>query len=133
MSYRFGSRSRGRLSTCHPKLQVILARAMSYQIMDFTIVCGHRNEADQNEAHAIGASTKKWPNSNHNDFPSNAVDVAPWPIDWNDHLAFSRLAGIIEAAAAETGTLLRWGGDWDRDGGSRDQSFMDIGHLEIKE
>lgn len=118
------------MGTCTDNLQRVLDRAMSYQIMDFTIVCGHRNEAAQNEAYSVGNSTKQWPNSKHNSFPSIAVDVAPWPIDWKDNLAFARLSGIIEAAASEEGVALRWGGDWDRDGESNDQSFMDIGHLE---
>ena len=103
------------MGTCTDNLQRVLDRAMSYQIMDFTIVCGHRNEAAQNEAYSVGNSTKQWPNSKHNSFPSIAVDVAPWPIDWKDNLAFARLSGIIEAAASEEGVALRWGGDWDRD------------------
>lgn len=128
--YKFGRTSLRRLATIDPELQKVLHRAMGYQIMDFTIVCGHRTEADQNEAYATGASKKQWPNSKHNSFPSIAVDIAPWPIDWKDALAFARLYGIVEAAAREEGVILRWGGDWDSDGESNDQSFMDIGHFE---
>jgi hypothetical protein len=100
-------------------------------VYDFTLICGHRTEEAQNEAFATGASKKQYPDSKHNSWPSIAVDVAPWPINWNDSLAFARLYGIIEAIAHDQGLELRWGGDWDRDGGSRDQSFMDIGHLEL--
>ena len=111
--FRFGSTSRDRLATIDDALQRVLHRAMGYQLMDFTIVCGHRTQKDQAQAFSVGASKKEWPNSKHNIFPSIAVDIAPWPIDWDDHLAFARLYGIIEAAAAEEGVPLRWGGDWE--------------------
>lgn len=131
--YRFGETSERRLATVDSRLQEALHLAMSTQVMDFTIVCGHRDELSQQMAFNNGTSKKTWPHSKHNEYPSKAVDVAPWPIDWRDHYSFSRLAGIIEACARIHGLQLRWGGDWDRDGGSRDQSFMDIGHLEIVE
>ena len=131
--YHFGRTSRSRLATVHPDLQRVLQRAMDWQLMDFTIVCGHRDERAQNEAYNARPqkSKKKWPESKHNSLPSIAVDVAPWPIDWDDSLAFARLYGIIEAAGAVEGVELRWGGDWDRDTKSNDQSFMDIGHFEL--
>ncbi len=130
----FGRRSKERLATLHPDLQVILKDAIRF--IDFTIVCGHRDEEAQEEAFAIGASTKRWPESKHNTTPSIAVDVAPWfptrpHIDWKDDNAFARLFGHIERVAIEHGIEIRWGNDWDRDGGSRDQSFMDGGHIEL--
>lgn len=129
--FKFGARSLQNLATVEPKLQAALRRALSYGIMDFTIICGHRGKAEQDEAYSTGRSKVQFPNSKHNTNPSVAVDVAPWPIDWTDSLAFARLAGIISAAASEEGISLRWGGDWDKDSSSKDQSFMDIGHLEI--
>ena len=131
MSYAFGSRSRRHLDTLHPALRAVLEDAMQLQLMDFAVICGHRGEDAQNEAFATGASKKRWPESIHNASPSKAVDVAPYPIDWNDSLAFARLYGIIEACAVQRGVRLRWGGDWDSDGESNDQSFMDIGHFEV--
>ena len=125
----FGSRSTQRLETLDPELQAVLMDAIA--IYDFTVICGLRDEAAQNEAYATGASKKQYPNSIHNVAPSRAVDVAPWPIDWNDSLAFARLAGIIEACAHQRGVSLRFGLDWDRDGQSNDQSFMDLGHIEM--
>ncbi len=127
----FGRRSLSRLDTVDKRLVEVLKDAI--RVYDFTIICGHRNEAAQNEAFATGTSKKRFPESKHNEFPSRAVDVAPWPIDWHDELAFARLWGIIEACAFRRGLRLRWGGDWDSDGSSTDQSFMDIGHLEIVE
>lgn len=127
----FGTRSESRLATLDSELVEVLRDAI--KTYDFTIVCGHRDEAAQNEAFATGASKKRWPESMHNWLPSKAVDVAPWSngIDWKDHLAFARLFGIIEECANRRGVRVRWGGDWDSDGESNDQTFMDIGHLEI--
>lgn len=129
--YRFGKRSLEKINTLQPELQRILHRAMSYQIMDFTVVWGYRGKEVQEEAYAVGNSTKPWPKSKHNQFPSLAVDVAPWPINWRDELSFARLAGIINAAASEESISIRWGGDWDNDGSSADQSLMDLGHVEL--
>ena len=125
----FGARSKSRLSTLHPDLVAVLKDVIPH--FDFTVVSGHRTQAAQDEAFASGKSKKQWPDSKHNKLPSIAVDVAPWPIDWTDHLAFARLYGRIEQAAAARGIHIRWGGDWDGDQSSRDQSFMDIGHLEL--
>jgi hypothetical protein len=128
---QFGQRSLNRLQHVDKRLREVLDEAILH--IDFTIVCGHRNKLAQDEAYATGASKKQWPNSKHNYLPSKAVDFAPWNdgIDWEDHLAFARVYGHIEAVAAARGYQLRWGGDWDKDGSSTDQSFMDIGHLEL--
>ena len=128
----FGTRSKQCLSNVHPDMVTICYQALDFQVMDFGVICGHRSEAEQNEAYETGKSKLQWPNSMHNSSPSRAVDLVPWPVDWNDHLAFARLAGIMDGAAAIKGFKIRWGGDWDGDGSSRDQSFMDIGHFELK-
>lgn len=128
----FGARSRKHLLTCHPRLQEVLGEAILYT--DFAVLCGLRSREAQDEAFATGRSKVKWPSSKHNapdGGPSLAVDVAPWPIDWKDSLAFAVLAGRILQIADAKGIALRWGGDWDRDGESNDQSFMDIGHFEM--
>ncbi len=49
---------------------------------DCAVLCGHRNEADQNEAFRNNSSTKKWPDSDHNELPSKAV--VPFPVDWEN-------------------------------------------------
>lgn len=129
----FGVQSLRNLATVDPRIQRVLHQAIL--VFDFSVVCGHRSEEEQMEAYNAvpQASKKPWPESKHNTFPSKAVDVAPWSggIDWEDTLAFARLYGVIEACAYNAGVPLRWGGDWDSDGESNDQSFMDIGHFEI--
>ena len=64
---------------------------------------------------------------------SDAVDFAPWiggTIDWKDDGSFRVMAGAILHVASKLGIKLRWGGDWDKDGLTRDQTFQDIGHIE---
>ncbi len=129
MSNYFSSRSLNNLATVHPILREILYEAL--EVMDFVVLCGYRDEKAQNEAYENGTSKLQYPNSVHNTQPSRAVDVAPYRIDWDDTLAFARLAGIIECLASQRGYRIRWGGDWDGDHRSNDQTFNDLGHFEL--
>ena len=131
----FGSSSMEKLKTCHPDLQRILLEAIKYT--DFTIVCGHRNKADQEKAYREKCTQLDWPHSKHNSMPSLAVDIAPWHktaphIDWSDHEGFIYLAGIVKGVAFMMGYDLRWGGDWDGDQDQRDEGFRDLPHFELR-
>lgn len=131
--YHFGARSRHRLRTCHPDLQGVLGLALSWGVIDFAVLDGHRGEARQEEYFRAGRSRVRWPEGAHNSFPSDAVDVAPWVdggVPWEDRRHWDRLAGVVLAAAAQLGVELRWGGDWDGDGDLTDQAFDDLGHFE---
>jgi peptidoglycan L-alanyl-D-glutamate endopeptidase CwlK len=116
---RFGRKSTSRLLTLEPSLRRVMQRAI--RITDFAIVCGHRGEAAQDAAYPT-FSRVRWPDSRHNSMPSEAVDVAPWPIDWKDEGRFYFVAGVIYACAAEEGVRLTGGFDW----------RWDLGHFEIK-
>lgn len=130
-----GKTSNTNLDQCHPKLQRLIRevdrRLSKNKILDLTVTCGHRGEKAQNEAYANKRSTKQWPDSLHNMLPSPAVDVAPYPIDWNDTARFARLAGYIQAVADDLDIEIRWGGDWDQDGCTADERFIDMPHLEL--
>lgn len=91
--------------------------------MDFTVICGHRGEEEQNKAFAEGKSKLKFPNSKHNSRPSMAVDLAPYPINWNDKEAFKRLSILIKKIASDKQIGITWGGDWKR--------FRDLPHYEL--
>jgi peptidoglycan L-alanyl-D-glutamate endopeptidase CwlK len=41
-----------------------------------------------------------------------AVDMAPYPIDWNDLGRFKALAVLMKKAAKAEGVAIVWGGDW---------------------
>ena len=60
-----------------------------------------------------------------------AVDLAPYPIKWEESERFYYMGGMVMAIAKNLGFKVRWGGDWDRDGEVKDQSFMDLVHIEI--
>ena len=125
----FGKASLERLSTCHPDLQAICHEAI--KLIDFTVVCGHRNEVEQNLAYNTKKSQLKFPASKHNKTPSLAVDIAPYPINWADKNRFHYLAGIMKGIALSKGIKLRWGGDWDNNGELNDQVLIDLPHFEI--
>ena len=141
---RFGTRSTERLVTMHSLLQSVFTEAIKY--WDFTILYGWRGEEIQNELYAQGLSTKRWPDSKHSRMSEEsepeswAGDVAPWFSDaphvrWgrpNDfRLLTGQIMGLAEPILRPRGFTLRWGGDWDRDQDTYDQTFMDLGHLEL--
>jgi len=90
--------------------------------IDCRVLCGHRNKQDQDAAYFSGNSEVKWPDSRHNVLPSNAVDVVPYPVDWNDIGRFYELATYVFRAANERGIKIEWGGHW---------NFKDYPHWQI--
>jgi peptidoglycan L-alanyl-D-glutamate endopeptidase CwlK len=128
---QFSKLSQQRLETCDPRLQAIMAEAI--KLVDFTVICGHRGQDEQEDAVRRGMSKTPWPRSKHNASPSKAVDIAPYPIDWKDTHRFARLFGLIECIAKQQGVSIRWGADWDRDGFSNDEKFFDFPHVELVE
>jgi len=126
---KFSRISHDRLYTCDTSL-ICLCEVVIREI-DFSVLCGHRGEAEQNEAYRTGRSSKRWPYSKHNGEPSWAVDLAPYPIDWNDTARFAWFAGYVMAKARAMHIDIRWGGDWDRDTFTTDHRLIDMPHFEI--
>ena len=131
--YKFGETSIRRLCTVTKNLDSVCRRALSYGVMDATVIEGSRGAAEQDRYFAIGKSRVKWPNGKHNRLPSKAVDIAPYvngAVSWNKNHCLV-WAGLMLAAAAELGVTLRWGGNWDMDGEPiTDQEFQDLVHFE---
>jgi len=111
----FGAKSLERLETCDPNIQLVLQEAIKHY--DFSIVEGHRSKEKQQECFESGASKVQYPNSKHNSFPSLAVDIVPYPIDWENTHKFIELSEVIkEACKTVNVSNLRWGYDlwkWD--------------------
>lgn len=97
------------------------------------VIESHRNEEKQNEMFSKKLSKVKWPNSKHNKKPSQALDVCPLPIDWNDKNQFILFAGYVLGIASEMGIKIRWGGDFNRNFKINDESFLDMPHFELDE
>lgn len=127
---KFSKTSAARLATCHPDLIKVFTRVL--EVCDCSIICGHRSKEEQNTAFAEGKSRVQYPNGKHNTLPSRAVDVAPYPIDWNDRERFSYFAGVVIGVGASMGIAIRWGGDWDGDFDLKDNNFDDLVHFELR-
>jgi hypothetical protein len=48
-------------------------------------------------------------------------------------MALGHIGGRLIEMARTDGIIIRWGGDWDRDGDVLDQDFDDLFHFEIVE
>lgn len=135
----FSARSQSILNTVDPRLQEICLRVIEHY--DFTVLSGFRTKEEQDDLFAEGKTTLAWPKSKHNQNssgqsipPSRAVDVAPYPIDWNDSKRFIFMAGLMFQAAHDLGYKIRWGGNWDNDDVIiDDQNFDDLPHFELIE
>ena len=140
-----------KLATCNEKIRKVIERVSSKR--NTIVTCGFRDQAEQDKLFAEGKTQKQWPEGNHNTSPSDAVDIVPvvagkvpWP-EFPDGLPteiraavrkyakqtaiFAFLAGYIQAVSDDEGYKCRWGGDWDSDGDTCDNSFDDLVHFEI--
>ena len=127
---KFGSKSRERLATCNAKLQKVFNEVIKY--IDCSVLEGHRGEERQNKLCDEGKSKVRFPNGRHNAKPSNAVDVTPYPVDWEDRERQTLFAGFVLGIARSMGINLRWGGDWNQDFKVQDNKFDDFPHFEVK-
>ncbi len=125
----FGTRSLKNLNEAHPALQRLFQEVVKNY--DCSVIEGHRPQSEQDAAYHSGKSKVKWPNSKHNPSPSLAVDVVPYPVDWNDTDRFYHFAGYVKGVADTLGIKIRYGADWDGDNQFKDQSFHDLPHFEL--
>ncbi len=125
----FSEQSRSNLGECDERLQALFNRVIEH--FDCAVIEGHRPEKAQNAAYEAGRSRLRWPESKHNSRPARAVDVVPYPVDWEDDRRFHLFAGFVLATAEAMDIPVRWGGDWDQDTHWKDQSFHDLPHFEL--
>jgi len=149
---KFGRTSANNLSTCHRDLQ-ILCEAMIVNY-DFSVVFGHRSMAIQNalfkkgrklKPDALGDKREDYiivnraqvvtyrgfeKPSNHNKFPSLAVDIIPYPSGWSNANKIYELAGFAKATYLELKAVgaieseMTFGSDW--------KNPADPPHIEIR-
>lgn len=140
MKYKFSKRSLSNLEGVHPNLVAVVHAAMAKQVMDFSVIEGVRDEARQMELVAEGKSrTIKSKHLVQTDGYAHAVDLAPYPVDWNEVARnnvkevyrFGILAGIILSEAEKLGFRIINGADWDGDGQTLDHTFFDAPHFQI--
>ena len=128
---RFGKRSKERLATCEKDLQMLFNEVIKY--VDCSILEGHRKKDRQDSLFKEGKTKVKYPRGRHNASPSRAVDVVPYPVNWEDRERMTLFAGFVLGIARSMGIKLRWGGDWNMNFEVDDNKFDDFPHFEIKE
>lgn len=150
--FKFGATSLKRLEGINPRLRKVVDRALEIAEEDFMVIEGLRTKEQAwanwgkgrtaAQCQAAGVPTKyaqpsaakvtwlKNPlNSKH--ISGNAVDLAPWPLDWNDLKRFDKMASAMFKASAELQIPIRWGADWDDDGVFREKGETDSPHFEL--
>lgn len=135
---KFSQDSFSKLATCHPDLQSLFYEVIKF--FDCTILEGYRNQEDQEKAFSSGHSKLHYPSGKHNHQPSMAVDVTPYPIDFNDAKLAIWFGGYVLGIAQklkDEGKIthaIRWGGSWDGLGKiDRAGQLNDACHFELVE
>jgi peptidoglycan L-alanyl-D-glutamate endopeptidase CwlK len=138
--FKLGKVSLSRLEGVHPDLVAVVKRAIELTTVDFSVLEGLRTRARQTELFAQGRTRPgtivTWTlNSRHFKNPStsfgHAVDLVPYPVDWNTPAKFDAIADAMFAAAIELDVAIRWGADWDSDGKRRERGESDSPHFEL--
>lgn len=135
----FSKLSLQRLENVDPKLLKVVHLALSKSEIDFMVVEGLRNRERMMINYGKGRTAAQcitkgvpakyaqpklakvtWLNnpfaSNHadhdNDGDGEAVDLAPYPLDWNDIGKYKKIAEAMKTASKELKIPIIWGGDW---------------------
>ncbi len=131
MSFSFSRQSLANLEGVHPKLTIVIHKALELGIVDFRVSCGVRTQGQQDALFAQGRTkpgkiVTKTKKSNHiprEDGFGHAVDLDPTPIDYKNIKNYMMLATAMFRAAMENEIQIRWGGHW--------PDPWDWGHFEL--
>ena len=134
MGFKLGKTSLARLKGVDETLVNVVKRAIEISEVDFTVMEGVRTLERQRELYAQGRTAPgkivTWTmKSKH--IEGKAVDLVPYPLDWNDLEKFNKIKDAMFQAARELDVNLRWGADWDGDGNYREKGEYDSPHFEI--
>ena len=122
MVFKLSKKSQERLETCDERLITIVNDVC--KVMDVTVLCGHRGKEEQEKAFNEGKSRAHFGQSYHNAFPSLAVDIAPYPINWevNDP-RWEIMCNLVLYIANRYGIKVKLGRDF--------TNLKDYPHIEI--
>jgi len=126
----FGSKSRERLATCDVRIQDVFNEVI--KTVDCTVTEGMRGEEKQNQYFDEGKSKVRFPKGKHNANPSKAIDICPYPVDYEDRERFTLFAGFVLGIAKSMGINMRWGGCWKNDFNPKTNNFDDMPHFELR-
>lgn len=153
-NFKLGLRSLERLEGVSPELVGVVKRAIEITGQDFMVLEGVRTEKRQRELYGQGRTPGElaiagvnpelakpgmqkvtWTlKSNHfkqSDGYGHAVDLVPYPVDWNTISKFDAIADAMAQAGKELGVSIRHGADWDQDGKRRERGETDNPHFEL--
>ena len=122
---RFSKKSLRELDTCDPLLQYLFKEVVKH--FDCSIIEGKRSLKEQEELLKEGAT--KTLDSAH--LTGKAVDVYPYPVDFEDRDRWHYFGGFVLGTARQFGIDVIWGGDWDNDTKTKDNTFDDLMHFEL--
>ena len=147
----FSAKSMSILKTCRPELQKLCLEVV--KTFDCSVISGRRGQLEQEKLFKDGKSNAHWGESPHNYGESFAVDLVPYPVNWDTETEiisaagagdvpallsaidsvqrFYALYGYVRRVAEEMGIKIKWGGDWDRDFHFSDNKFDDLPHFEL--
>jgi len=135
MTYSLSTRSLNNLKGVNPSLVAVVKRAIEITTQDFVVIEGLRTQARQDELWAQGRTKPgpivTWTKDASSHGTGRAVDICPYPVDWNDLKKFDAISKAMFAAAEDIGVTLRWGADWDQDGKPRERGESDSPHFEL--
>ena len=131
--YKLSERSLKSLKGVNPNLVKVVERAIELTEQDFLVLEGVRSKEqcyiNYGKGRTVAQCSAKgvpikyaqpnlskvtWLNnplaSKH--VTGNAVDLVPYPINWNTISKFTTISKAMKQAAKELGVDLEWGGDW---------------------
>lgn len=117
----FSETSKRRLSECDERLQKLFNEVI--KVFDCSVICGYRGPEEQEAAFVAGTSHAHFGQSPHNTIPARAIDVVPYPVDWQQIEKFEQLGAIVLEVAARQGVKVRWGRDF--------KNLKDYPHWEV--
>lgn len=124
--FTWSTKSKQFIEQCDFRLQCLVNLMLHFSKFDLTVTCGYRNEQDQENAFKDGKSKLHFGQSKHNFLPSKAIDICPYPINWDTNdKRWKELGALAKRCAELIGISIIWGGDY--------QSFKDYPHIELKE
>ena len=134
MGFKLGKTSLARLKGVDETLVNVVKRAIEISEVDFTVLEGVRTMERQRELYAQGRTAPgkivTWTMKSRH-IEGKAVDLVPYPLDWNDLEKFNKIKDAMFQAAKELDVNLRWGADWDSDGKYREKGEYDSPHFEL--
>lgn len=112
MTYKLSNKSLKKLEGVHPDLVRVVKRAITLSKVDFLVNEGVRSSDRQKEL--VASNKSHTMHSKHmvqEDGYSYAVDLLPYPVNWNIE-SFFPIAEAMQLSAKELGVKIRWGGCW---------------------